>query len=137
MGLVVNPTRTPPQQAPSRTVAWPVPGPRRFTVALGLLASAGVAASSLRAAPPALLVPLTILWLLVLAAGALWLRGGPVVLTMAAAMVKAITAALIIWAITHPHSPIGPHDALDWIPLGSLNAATGIWLLRVIRHQAR
>ena len=137
MGLMVNPTYTSPQQAPARTVAWPVPRPRRFTVALGLLASAGVAASSLRAAPPVLLVPLTILWLLVFAAGALWLRGGPVVLTVAAAMVKAITAALIIWAITHPHSPIGPHGALDWIPLGSLNAATGIWLLHVIRHQAR
>jgi hypothetical protein len=119
---MVNPTYTSPQQAPARTVAWPVPRPRRFTVALGLLASVGVAASSLRAAPPALLVPLTILWLLVFAVGALWLRGGPVVLTVAAAMVKAITAALIIWAITHP--------------LGSLNAATGIWLLHVIRHRA-
>jgi len=26
---------------------------------------------------------------------------------------------------------------LDWIPLGSLNAATGLWLLAVIRKRAR
>jgi hypothetical protein len=134
---MVNSMLSPPRQERSRTVAWPVPRPRRFTVALALPASAGVAASSLRAAPLSLLIPLTALWLLAFAAGALWVRGGPIVLTVAAAMVKAVTAALIIWAITHPHSPLGPHDALDWIPLGSLNAATGIWLLRVIRHQAR
>lgn len=121
----------------SRIVAWPVPQPRRFTVALGLAASVGVTASSLRAATPALLIPLTVLWLAGLTAGALWLRGGPLVLTAMAGLVKAITVALVVWAITHPHSPIGPHDALDWVPLGSLNAATGIWLLRVIRHQAR
>jgi hypothetical protein len=82
------------------------------------------------------LAPLIATWLLLFAAGALWLHGGQVILTVVAAMVKAITAALIIWAVTHPHSPIGPHSTLDWIPIGSLNAATGIWLLRVIRHQA-
>lgn len=102
-----------------------------------MLASVGVAATSLRAAPLELLVPLGGLWLLLFAAGALWRRGGPTVLVVAAVLVKAITAALVVWAITHPHSPIGPHDAIDWVPLGSLNAATGIWLLRVIRHQAR
>lgn len=120
-----------------RPVAWPVPRPRRFTVALGLLASAGVAASSLRAAPAALLIPLTAAWLLLFVAGALWRRGGPVLLIVMAGIVKAVTAVLIIWALTHPHSPIGPHGPLDWVPLGALNAATGIWLLRVIRHQAR
>lgn len=102
-----------------------------------MLASAGVAASSLRAAPLGLLVPLGSLWLCVFVLGALWRRSGPAVLIVAAVMVKAMTAVLVIWAVTHPHSPIGPHDALDWVPLGSLNAATGIWLLRVIRHQAR
>jgi hypothetical protein len=105
-------------------------------VVLGPLVSVGVAASSLRATPPSLLIPLTALWLSLFAAGALWRRSGPIVLAMLAAMVKAITAALIVWALTHPHSPFGPHDALDWVPLGSLNAATGIWVLRVIRHQA-
>jgi hypothetical protein len=102
-----------------------------------MVASIGVAVTSLRAAPLVVLVPLTIAWLLAFAAGALWATGGPVVLTVLAAMVKAITVALVVWAITHPQSPIGPHEALDWVPLGSLNAATGIWLLRVIRHQAR
>jgi hypothetical protein len=117
-------------------LAWPVPRPRRFTVVLGPLASVGVAASSLRAAPAALLIPLTAAWLLLFVAGALWHRGGPVLLIVLAGLVKAITAVLIVWAVTHPHSPVGPHGALDWVPLGALNAATGIWLLRVIRHQA-
>jgi hypothetical protein len=54
-----------------------------------------------------------------------------------AGAVKALTIGLIVWAVTNPRSPIGPHGAVDWIPLGALNAATGIWLLRVIRHQAR
>jgi hypothetical protein len=44
---------------------------------------------------------------------------------------------MIVWAVTHPHSPIGPHGAVDWVPLGMLNAATGLWLLSVIRHRAR
>ena len=102
-----------------------------------MLASAGVAASSLRTVPPVLLVPLASLWLFMFILGALWRGGGPAVLIVAAVMVKAITAVLIIWAITHPHSALGPHHALDWVPLGSLNAATGVWLLRTIRHQAR
>jgi hypothetical protein len=50
---------------------------------------------------------------------------------------KAATVVLIIWAIFHPQSPIGPHTPLDWIPLGLLNASTGLWLLAVIRHRAR
>jgi hypothetical protein len=95
-----------------------------------------VVASSLRAAPLTVLIALTISWLLILASGAVWVRGGPIVLTVIASMVKLVTAALITWTITHPHSPIGLHEALDWVPLGSLNAATGIWWLRVIRHQA-
>jgi hypothetical protein len=120
-----------------RQASYRIPRPRRFTVALGLIASVGVAMTSLRAAPLGLLVPVTIAWLSAFAVGGLWARGGPAVLTGLAAAVKAITVALIVWAITRPQSPIGPHGALDWIPLGSLNAATGIWLLRVIRHQVR
>lgn len=120
-----------------RIVAWPVPQPRRFTVALGLPASIGVVASSLRAAPLGLLIPLTGLWLLAFVSGALWARRGPIVLTALAGLTRAITVILIVWTITHPHSPIGLHDAVDWVPLGALEAATGIWLLRVIRHQAR
>jgi hypothetical protein len=124
-------------EARSRQASWRLPRPRRFTVVLGLIASVGVAMTSLRAAPLGLLVPVTIAWLSAFAAGGLWARGGPAILTGLAAVVKAITVALIVWAITHPQSPIGPRGALDWIPLGSLNAATGIWLLRVIRHQVQ
>jgi hypothetical protein len=132
-------TSAPTSQHPNRSPAsiWLTPRPRRFTVALGLVASIGVALTSLRAAPPGLLVPLTIVWMSAFLVGARWAAGGPTVLTVLAALVKAITIALIIWALTHPHSAIGPHDALAWVPLGSLNAATGIWVLRVIRHQAR
>lgn len=121
---------------PAPQTAWPIPGPRRLTFGLGVLASAGVAATSLRAAPLGLLVPLLCAWLGMFVVGALWRSGGPAVLIAAAVLVKLITAALVVWAITHPQSLIGPHEALDWVPLGSLNAATGIWLLRVIRHQA-
>lgn len=124
-------------EARSRQPSWRIARPRRFTVALGLIASIGVAMTSLRAAPLGLLVPVTTAWLSAFAVGGLWARGGPAVLTGLAAAVKAITVALIVWAITHPQSPIGPHGALDWVPLGSLNAATGIWLLRVIRHQVQ
>jgi hypothetical protein len=125
------------QEARSRQASWRLPRPRRFTVVLGLIASVGVAMTSLRAAPLGLLVPVTIAWLSAFAAGGLWARGGPAILTGLAAVVKAMTVALIVWAITRPQSPIGPRGALDWIPLGSLNAATGIWLLRVIRHQVQ
>lgn len=134
---MVSPTLNPPRHTSLGAIAWPIPQPRRFTVGLGVLASAGVAASSLRAAPLVLLVPLGCLWLLLFVLGALWRRGGPVVLIVLAVLVKVITGVLIVWAITHPHSPFGPHDTLDWVPLGSLNAATGIWWLRIIRHQAR
>jgi len=54
-----------------------------------------------------------------------------------AGVVVVLVIALIVWAVTHPHSPIGPHGLVDWIPLGMLNAATGLWLLAVIRHRAR
>jgi hypothetical protein len=114
----------------------PVPRPRRFTVVLGLPASIAVAATSLGAMSPPLLILLVVLWLAAFVAGAFWTTGGPIVLTVLAGLVKAITIALIVWRITHPNSPIGPHDPGDWVPLGMLNAATGIWFLRVIRHQA-
>ena len=56
---------------------------------------------------------------------------------MLAALTKITTVVMILWAITHPHSPLGPHIALDWVPLGLLNAGTGLWLLAVIRHRAQ
>jgi hypothetical protein len=114
-----------------------VPAPRRLPAALAIAASTGVFATSLRALPPAVLYPLAAAWLAAFAVGALTPRTGTVILTVLAALTKAATIALIIWAITRPHSPVGPHTALDWVPLGMLNAATGLWLLAVIRHRAQ
>jgi len=114
-----------------------IPGPRRLPCSLAFAASIGVFATSLEPLPAALLLPLAILWLGLIAAGALAPKRGPVLLTTLASLTKALTLVLVIWALTHPDSPIGPHTPLDWVPLGSLNAATGLWLLAVIRGRAR
>jgi len=124
--------------ADTRTPRFPaIPAPRRLPVALAVIASAGVFATSLRALPAAILFPLAAAWFAVFAVGALAPRRGRVVLTVLAALVKTVTITLIVWAVTHPHSAIGPHTALDWVPLGLLNASTGLWLLAVIKHRAR
>lgn len=120
---------------PGRLAA--IPAPRRLPVALAIAASAGVFATSLRALPAVVLLPLAAAWLAAFAVGALAPGQGTLILTVLAALTKAATAVLIVWAITRPHSPVGPHTALDWIPLGLLNAGTGLWLLAVIRHRAR
>jgi hypothetical protein len=114
-----------------------IPGPRRLPCALACAASIGVFATSLAGLPTAVLCVLACAWLGLIAAGAFAPRHGPVILTVLASATKALTVVLIVWALTHPHSPIGPHGPLDWIPLGSLNAATGLWLLAVIRKRAR
>jgi len=106
-------------------------------VALAIAASVGVFATSLRALPAVVLFPLAAAWLAVFAAGALAHTKGTLILTVLAAMTKTATVAMIVWAVIQPHSPIGPHGAVDWVPLGTLNAATGLWLLAVIRHRAR
>lgn len=114
-----------------------VPAPRRFPVTLAVAASIAVFATSLRAVPAPVLFPLAAAWLAAFAAGALAPRKGVAVLTVLAALTKAATAALVVWAVTNPHSAVGPHNPLYWIPLGLLNASTGLWLLAVIRHRAR
>jgi hypothetical protein len=114
-----------------------IPGPRRLPCALAFAASIGVFATSLPHLPPAVLGPLACGWLSAIAVGALAARRGPLVLTVLASLTKALTIVLVAWAITHPHSPIGPHSPVDWVPLGSLNTATGLWLLAVIRRRAR
>jgi hypothetical protein len=111
--------------------------PRRLPVALAVAASLGVFATSLRALPAVVLFPLAALWLAAFAAGALAPRKGALILTVLAALTKTATVFMIVWAISQPHSAVGPHGAVDWIPLGMLNAATGLWLLAVIRHRAR
>ncbi|GAB2701063.1 hypothetical protein GCM10010442_18840 [Kitasatospora kifunensis] len=110
---------------------------RRLPCALAFVASIGVFATSLRSLPAAALAVLAFLWLLTIVAGAFAPRGGPLVLTVLASVTKAATVALAVWAITHPDSRLGPHTALDWVPLGALNAGTGLWLLAVIRRRAR
>jgi hypothetical protein len=121
----------------SRSPRFTVPVPRRFPVALAIAASIGVFVTSLRALPDVVLLPLAALWLGAFAAGALAPRKGTLILTVLASLTKPVTAVLVVWAITHPLSPIGPHGAVDWIPLGMLNCATGLWLLAMIRHRAR
>jgi hypothetical protein len=106
-------------------------------VALAMAASVGVFATSLRALPAVVLFPVAAVWLAAFAAGALAPSRGTLILTVLAALTKTATAVMIVWAVTHPHSPIGPHGVVDWVPLGMLNAATGLWLLAVIRHRAR
>ena len=125
-----------PPTPPAR-FARAVPGPRRLPCALAFAASIGVFATSLLHLPGAALAAIACGWLGSIAAGALARRWGPVILTVVASLTKASTIVLAAWAITHPHSPLGPHSALAWIPLGSLNAATGLWLLAVIRKKAR
>jgi hypothetical protein len=98
---------------PGRLAA--IPAPRRLPVALAIAASAGVFATSLRALPAAVLFPLAAAWLAAFAAGALAPRNGTLILTVLAALTKAATVVLIAWAITRPHSPAGPHTALDWV----------------------
>ena len=102
-----------------------------------MAASVGVFATSLRALPAVVLFPVAAVWLAGFAVGALAPMKGTLILTVLAALTKTATAVMIVWAVTHPHSPIGPHGAVDWVPLGMLNAATGLWLLAVIRHRAR
>ncbi|MBO0802514.1 MAG: hypothetical protein J2P25_05500 [Nocardiopsaceae bacterium] len=115
-----------------------VPVPRRLPVALAVVGSVGVFATSLRALPPVVLFPLAAAWLAAFAVGALAPPGsGPLILTALASLTKVALVAMVVWAITHPHSPVGPHTALDWVPLGMQNAGTGLWLLAVIRHRAR
>jgi len=114
-----------------------IPAPRRLPAALAIAASIGVFATSLRALPAVALFPLALAWLAAFAAGALAPRKGTLILTLLAALTKTATVVMIVWVITSPHSPVGPRSALDWVPLGLLNAGTGLWLLAVIRHRAR
>jgi hypothetical protein len=111
--------------------------PRRLPVALAMAASLAVFATSLRALPAVVLLPVAAAWLAAFAVGALAPEKGTLILTVLAALTKTATAVMIVWAVTHPRSPIGPHGVVDWVPLGTLNAATGLWLLAVIRHRAR
>ena len=126
-------TADPP--SPSRLAAIPVP--RRLPVVLALIGSVGVFATSLRALPAAVLFTLAAAWLAAFAAGALASGTGRLILTALAALTKTATVAMIVWAVAHPHSPLGPHTVLDWVPLGLLNASTGLWMLAVIRHRAQ
>jgi len=114
-----------------------IPAPRRLPAALAIAASIGVFATSLCALPAAALFPLALAWLAAFAAGALAPRKGALILTLLAGLTKSATVVMIVWVFTQPNSPVGPHTALDWVPLGMLNTGTGLWLLAVIRHRAR
>lgn len=109
-----------------------VPAPRRLSCCLGAVASVGVVLTSLDS--PVWVGPGVVWVAAFIAAG--FPRRGDVVLTVVAALTKVATIALVVWSLSHALSPVGPHGVLDWVPLGGLNAATGVWLLRVIRGRA-
>ena len=121
----------------SRPAHLAIAPPRRLPVALAIAASVGVFATSLHALPAVVLLPLAAAWLAAFAVGALAPVKGTLILTVLAALTKTATVVMIVWAVTNPHSAIGPHGVVDWLPLGMLNAATGLWLLAVIRHRSR
>ncbi len=120
---------------PAAGVHPTVPRSRRLTVLLAPPASVVVALTSFHAVDLAVMVPLTTLWLAAFCAGALWRSGGRGLLIGLAATVKVMTLVIVVLRLAL-HSRIGPQGPLDWIPLGSLNAATGIWFLKVIRGSA-
>jgi hypothetical protein len=73
--------------------------------------------------------------------GVIWAAGfvltviierGDRLFTALALMTKPATIALIVLSFT---SSYGPHTALDWVPLGSLNAVTTLWLVNLVRRR--
>jgi hypothetical protein len=57
-------------------------------------------------------------------------RGHPrQALTVFSMLVKVLTVAVIVWVVTHP----GALPFWIWIPVGAMEASTGLWLLHVIR----
>jgi hypothetical protein len=122
---------------PLRSSRLLIPVPRRLPIAVAVIASVGVFATSLRALPAPVLVPLAAVWLAAFAASAVTLRHGVLILTVLAVLTKIATVALVVWAVSQPHSAVGPHSALYWVPLGLLNSSTGLWMLTVLRHRAR
>jgi hypothetical protein len=42
----------------------------------------------------------------------------------------------VVWAVGHP-AGFGPHDALQWVPLGLANAGGGLWLRSVLLGSRR
>ncbi len=45
---------------------------------------------------------------------------------------EAFTVFSISWALTHP-TGFGPRGVLDWIPIGTANAGSGLILLAFVR----
>jgi hypothetical protein len=56
---------------------------------------------------------------------------GRVTLTVLACTIKVATVLGVVWAVGHP-TGFGPHDALQWVPLGLANAGGGLWLKSVL-----
>ncbi|MCD2195679.1 hypothetical protein LQ327_20115 [Actinomycetospora endophytica] len=52
-------------------------------------------------------------------------------LTVLAVGIKVMTVVAVVWAVTHP-TGFGPHDALQWVPLGLANAGGGLWTRSVV-----
>jgi hypothetical protein len=118
----------------SRLWAWS--RGRSGTSAILLIAGVATLLTSFASLPAPLLGLATAGWtglVVFFARAAVGARG----LTALCILIKSATIALIVVVILNPASPVGPTNGLDWIPLGALNAGSGLWFLALIRHQAR
>jgi hypothetical protein len=56
---------------------------------------------------------------------------GRLTLTVLACGIKVATVLAVVWAVGHP-TGFGPHDPLEWVPIGLANAGGGLWLRSVL-----
>ena len=125
-------TGAPPGGLTARRAA----SPRQLVVAVVTIASAAVAGTSFAAAPAGLLLAGAAAWLVLLGIAAFGERAGRWALTTVSVVLRLATIALLAWYFARPASPVGAHDLLSWVPIGVANAASGLWLLRVVRRRA-
>jgi hypothetical protein len=118
----------------AQVVAWS--RGREGTCAVMLIAGVATFLTSFNALPPVALGAITAVWaaLVVYFARS---RSGKVGLTALSILIKSGTIALIVLVVVDPSSPVGPTNGLDWIPLGALNAGSGLWFLSLIQRRAQ
>ena len=122
--------------SPGGLAARHAASPRQLVVAVVTIASAAVAGTSFAAAPAWMLLAGAAAWLALLGIAAFGERAGRWALTAVSVLLRLATIALLAWYFARPASPLGAHDLMSWVPIGVANAASGLWLLRVIRRRA-